>query len=674
MVSCSRETVAGKGNLSPVPDAEVTTLRATIGPYRCEELGEETDHATRTSIVTDGNGNMQLVWSDKDTLGIFPSSGFQVPFPLAGHAGEKNATFDGGGWGLKSDGFYSAYTPLIGDFYLNPTRIPLSLLHQSQDGNGSFEHLNKYDFMTSLHATVNPGGGLEFNFQHLVSILHIQIKMPTGGKYKYVLLETNGAFTTEATLDLTDGSVTTTSQSPVQLIKLENVELDDSEPEPVLDLYVSLFPVDLSGKTLYIKVYNEDGLCFSTTLAAKNFEAGTVYHSRKIAALDVTHTGLPVVVINTPGNQEITSKEEYIGNTLISVFRSDIPDEFSAVTNIKGRGNYTWQALKKPYAVKFDKKKSLVSLPEDKSWILLANYYDPTLLRNDVALYLGDAFSTLDWTPHFTDVDLVLNGEYRGIYQLGEKIKIGKKRVNVGDDGFLVEIDMKSYNFNEGRFDDDARCFFVPHILCPINVKDPDVEYDDTNFTFIRDRLTEIDAVLFSDNYQDPQTGWQKYMDMDSFVDWYIINELAKNVDSAFLTSCFMHLKRNGKLVMGPIWDFDLGFGNYGDSSYNETSGFYIKDVTWYERLFTDPAFVARVKERFQFYYTNRQLLYDRIDRKAGVLKTKVYEDNYLWGTLCYVYAPREEVMAAYQEQVDELKDWLEARFEWLNTNLAALQ
>ena len=673
MASCSREARVGTSDPYPVPDGEVTALRATIGSFRCEDLGEGAAPSTKTSIITDGDGNLQLVWSDKDTLGIFPASGFQVPFPLAGHAGEKNATFDGGGWGLKTDGTYSAYTPLIGDFYLSPTKIPLSLLNQSQDGNGSFEHLNRYDFMAALHATVNESGGLEFNFQHLVSILHIQIKMPAGGKYKYVLLETNGAFTTEATLDLTDGSVTATRQSPVQLIKLENVELDDSEPEPVLDLYVSVFPVDLTGKTLYVKIYHEDGDCFSTELAAKSFEAGTIYNSRKIAALDFTHTGLPVVVINTPGNQAITSKEEYIGNTLISVFRPDVPDEFSAVTNIKGRGNYTWQALKKPYAVKFDKKKSLVSLPEDKSWILLANYYDPTLLRNDVALFLGDAFSTLDWTPHFTDVDLVLNGEYRGIYQLGEKIKIGKKRVNVGDDGFLVEIDMKSYNFKEGTFDDDARCFFIPHILCPINVKDPDVEYDDANFNYIRDKLTKIDAVLFSDNYQDPQTGWQQYMDMDSFVDWYIINELAKNVDSAFLTSCFMHLKRDGKLKMGPIWDFDLGFGNYGDSSYNETSGFYIKDVTWYDRLFSDPAFVARVKERFQYYYTNRQLLYDRIDRKAGVLKPKVSEDNYLWGVLCSPYAPREEVMAAYQEQVDVLKNWLEARFEWLNTNLAAL-
>ena len=457
-----------------------------------------------------------------------------------------------------------------------------------------------------------------------------------------------------------------TKQSPIQAMKLENVNVTESENGYVLDIYMSILPADLTDKMLYTKIYDEDNNCYSTTMQAKNFEAGVIYNSKKIAKEDLTHSGLPVTIINTPTNQDITSKEEYIENTLISILQTDIIDEFCELTNVKGRGNSTWAAPKKPYAIKFNKKKSLIGLPEDKSWVLLANYNDATLLRNYAALFMGNEMSVLDWTPHFDYIDLMLNGEYKGIYQLGEKIKISKKRVNVGDDGFLLEIDWRCLD------EDDARYFYVPHIINPINIKDPDVEYEnDDNYTFIKDKITEIDQVLYSDDYQDADNGWQKYMDMDSFVDWYIINELAKNADAKFGTSCYMNFKRGGKLKMGPIWDFDLGFGNYGKQPYDDPTGFYIKDLaSWYTRLFTDPAFVSRTKERFNYYYTNRQMIYDAIDAKAATLLPKIVEDNKLWGRICSVSSSKETVEDAYEQKVIELKEWIETRFEWLNTNI----
>ena len=669
MVSCSQELTETALVQCTVKGEEVTKLSANIGNFRSETMGEESP-ATRSTIVEDEHGDLQLVWSDKDTLGIFPSSGYQVPFPIAAQAGTKNAYFDGGGWGLMSNGTYSAYSPLIGDLYLKKTEVPLVLLTQVQNGNGSFAHLNKYDYMAAVNATVNQSGGIEFNFEHLVAILHMQIRMPQAGTYKYVILETSDKFTTEAKLDLSDGSVTMTKQSPIQAMKLENVEVDDSDPNHVLDIYMSILPADLTGKILYTKIYDENNNCYSTTMQAKNFEAGTIYNSKKIASADLTHSGLPVVIINTPNNQDITSKEDYVENTLMSVLQMDIMDEFCELTNMKGRGNSTWAAPKKPYAIKFDKKKSLMDLPEDKSWVLLANYYDATLLRNDLAFFMGNEISTLDWTPHYQQVDLILNGQYKGIYQLGEKVKISKKRVNVGDDGFLLEVDAKA-DANEVTFN-------VTHIGQPINIKEPDVVVDGEDYNYIVDYLTNSDAALFSENWLDAEDGYKKYIDMSSFVDWYLINEIAKNNDAIFYTSCYMNLKRGGKLKMGPLWDFDVAFGGYpweprASEISNLTTGFYIKDVSWINRMFNDPEFLSLVKERFNDFYSRKQDMLDHIDSKAAIIIEKVIEDNKLWGRITIKTASNEEVKVAYQEKVNQLKTWLSTRLEWLKTNLANL-
>lgn len=670
MASCSQELTESIITQQPTNEKEVTRLSANIGNFRSESMGED-EPMTRSTIIEDVNGDLQLVWSDKDTLGIFPSSGFQVPFPIASKAGTKNATFDGGGWGLKNDGTYAAYTPLIGNLYLKKEEIPLVLLTQVQNGNGSFAHLNQYDYMAAVNATVNEGGGVDFNFEHLVAILHMQIRLPQAGTYKYVILETSDKFTTEAKLDLSDGTVTMTKQSPIQAMKLENVVVEEVDGYNVLEIYMSILPADLTDKILYTKIYDENNNCYSTTMQAKNFEAGTIYNSRKVATADLTHSGLPVVIINTPNNQDITSKDEYVENTLISILQMDIMDEFCELTNMKGRGNSTWYNPKKPYAIKFDKKKSLMSFPEDKSWVLLANYFDPTLLRNDLAFYMGSEISSFGWTPHFKQVDLILNGQYKGIYQLGEKVKIAKNRVNVGDDGFLMEIDERALT------EEDARYFTVGHITNPINIKDPDVEYNDDDYNYIKTYLEAADAALFSEDFTNQDNGWQKYMDMDTFVDWYLINEISKNNDGIFFSSCYMNLKRGGKLKMGPLWDYDIAFGGFPwnptTDFINQPEGFYIKNVPWFTRLFEDPAFVERVKERFNVFYDNKQNLLDHINAQTSILINKVVEDNKLWGTITTTTATNEEVKVVYQEEVDYLKNWLTDRLEWLKTNISEM-
>lgn len=670
IVACNSELESVIQNVEPVSGGpELKEFRATIGKFVSEDT--KNSATTRTTVVTDANDDLQLVWADNDTIGIFPSSGNQVGFPMSGSAGSKTARFDGGGWGLKSESTYSAYYPLIGQFYLDQTKIPLIMSAQTQDGNGSYAHIGKSDYMAAVNATVNADGGVDFQFSPLTCLIHMQLKMPTRANFTYVALETSAEFNTEALLDLTTGTVTPTKKSPLQVLKLTNTDLSDGEENPILEVYFSILPVDLSSKLIYVKVFDDAANCYSATLTAKNFEAGTIYNYRKITEEDLTHTGLPVVVLNTPNNVGITSKEDYVENTLISILQTDIMDEFCELTNVKGRGNSTWSAPKKPYAIKFDKKKSLLSLPEDKSWVLLANYYDVTLLRNDLAFYMGHELSSLDWTPNYQQVDLILNGEYKGIYQLGEKVKVGKKRVNVGDDGFLLEVDAHA--------GEDEITFNVSHIVKPINIKEPEVLVGDDNYNYIKDYLTNVDEILFSDNFLDADEGYKKYIDINSFADWYLINEIAKNNDAVFYSSCYMNLKRGGKLKMGPIWDFDVAFGGYpweprGSEVSNIPEDFYIKtNVSWYKRMFQDPEFVEKVKERFNVFYSNRQLIYDRIDMKAAELVEKIYEENKLWGRLLSSASTESEVKTAYQEKVIYLKNWIDTRLEWLNVNINAL-
>lgn len=373
-------------------------------------------------------------------------------------------------------------------------------------------------------------------------------------------------------------------------------------------------------------------------------------------------TGLPVLWIETEGRANITSKETYI-NAHFKLVEDVLTKSPGSVTEIdgqiKGRGNSTWGLPKKPYRLKFDSKVSLLNEPKDKSWVLLANYTDKTSLRNATAFYMG-SISNLEYTPHFQFVDVMLNGKYNGTYQLGDHLKISKDRVNVGDDGFLLEIDAKAAA--------DDVTFKTNKIGHPINIKDPDVIEGDDNYTYVRDYVLAAEAALFSDDFTNQENGWQKYLDIESFVDWYLINEIGKNNDACFYTSCYMNLKRGGKLKMGPLWDFDIAFGNVNYNGTYNVNGFWIKGVTWYTKLFQDPVFVAKVKERFNYFYAHLSEIMNFINENASYLKYSVIENNNKWGTFYNYTWPNYDIWGSYNNEVQSMKTWLKNRMEWLKS------
>ena len=375
-------------------------------------------------------------------------------------------------------------------------------------------------------------------------------------------------------------------------------------------------------------------------------------------------TGLPVMSITTDGLQEVTSKDSYIGANLM--MKEDVRtraagDMIESRVNIKGRGNSSWKFSKKPYTLKFDEKVSLLDMHKDKTWVLIPNYNDKSMLRNSLAFYMS-SISHIDYTPECHFVELIFNENYQGTYLLCEKLKIAKHRVNVGDDGFLLEIDSRAPG------EADARYFEVPHLENVVNIKDPDVEFHDENFRYIKDYITKVDDVLFGSNYTDPNVGWQAYLDMDSFVDWYLIQEIGKNLDGIYDTSCYMHLARGGKLKMGPMWDMDIAFGNIAQANQTcyDPTGFYINGVKWYARLFNDPTFVARVKERFNYFYSRMNDILANVNADAQYLKYSVEENDDKWHLLNTYTWSNYDIWGSYQNEVQGLKEWLVTRMEWL--------
>lgn len=376
-----------------------------------------------------------------------------------------------------------------------------------------------------------------------------------------------------------------------------------------------------------------------------------------------SYTGLPVLWVETEGRKNITSKDEYINASCKleeNLGTNASGKVLEAPGKIKGRGNSSWSYTdKKSYTLKFDKKVSIFDEPKDKSYVLIANSFDKTMLRNYIAYYMGK-LSNLDYSPTFHFIELFLNGEYRGTYMLGDKLKISKDRVNVGDDGYLLEIDSRA-PYENGIF------FYTPKFPSPVSIKDPDIEPGSDAFIYIEDFVNKAEEVLFSKHFTDPTEGWQKYMDIESFVDWYIINEIARNNDPLhFNTSAYMNLRRGGKLIMGPLWDFDVTFGNNTNPDVYPVEGLSVYGSTWFNRLMQDPVFVTKVKDRFEYFYNKRAMILNELNTMSSYLRYSVEENDNKWKFLYTSGFANYNTWGRYKNEVEYLKKWICDRMDWL--------
>lgn len=376
--------------------------------------------------------------------------------------------------------------------------------------------------------------------------------------------------------------------------------------------------------------------------------------------LTIVKSEIPTMKINTENKAPIDSKDNYVnGNMEVFEYNGD-NDELvsSGKLQIKGRGNTTWTMPKKPYRVKLDEKLGLFDLPKSKHWTLLANYTDKSMLRNEIAFEMG-RMSVLEWTPRTHFLNLILNGKLQGVYQLTEQIRIDKDRVNVTDDGYIIEVD------SEDKVSRDDITFKTERLL--FTIKDPDVETNDNRYNWIKNHINMIENILYSDNFNDSETGYKTYIDIESFVDWYLINEIAKNPDACFYSSCYMNITPGGKLKMGPLWDFDIAFGSdyflYYDVSPND---FWVKPSAWINRMFLDPEFVDLVKTRFQYFKSKKSDIIHSLNQNAKYLKYAAVNNEVIWHTLL-AGENVDAIISRYEDEVRFVENWIIERFDWLD-------
>ena len=367
---------------------------------------------------------------------------------------------------------------------------------------------------------------------------------------------------------------------------------------------------------------------------------------------DVTGT-LPVLYVYTPDGAPVVSKDEWLKESHAYLKAADGTVSDLGTASIKGRGNTTWRNFdKKPYALKLDKKAALLGMPKDKRWDLLANAVDRTRLRNDIAFELGRRLSPdheqhyFDWTPRGEYVELVLNGTHMGNYYLVEHIKIAQDRVNITEmtaaditepgitGGYLLEMSTEMDEVNQFYtnafpdaypYKDGQHRFDGSNYRLPVMVKDPDEDVmQPAQLAWLKDYVNTLQGHIVRND-----GDWTSQVDMDSFICWMFVQEVVGNYECFHPKSAYLHKDRSGKLVMGPLWDFDYGTFR---KDYKSTPVYHYS--IWYPQMLQNSTFKARAKELWPVV---RPLLRDvantYVDARAAAIKASVERDWAAWPT-----------------------------------------
>ena len=327
---------------------------------------------------------------------------------------------------------------------------------------------------------------------------------------------------------------------------------------------------------------------------------------------------LPVMFINTEGYCDITSKEEYIVADWwldamgIEGYESIGSAEEPLKMQIKGHGNYTWTDCdKKSFRLKFDQKQEILGMPSNRHWVLKANAFNWKGQIEDALPFEIGRRMGLAWTPQLQPVEVVMNGQFIGLYFLYEKIRVGKNRVNITEQeddeiepehvtgGWLLEInnyrEPENLVFTEGN----GEPFWVmPH--------SPE-HLSDVQYQYIISLLQNADHAIYNPDKFNRE--WEQYIDIDSLAIYYLAQEVVDNQE-AFSGSCYMHKERGDstKLIFGPLWDCDHSFHRYGNGyEFNE---FIYEDVpsNWYSRWIGEiakfPNFQLKVRIYWKKFYS----------------------------------------------------------------------
>lgn len=392
-------------------------------------------------------------------------------------------------------------------------------------------------------------------------------------------------------------------------------------------------------------------------------------------------TNLPTLYIETMNGRSITSRSTYILCRLTYVDGEETTVYDSV--EIRGRGNSTWSLAKKPYRIKFPEPIRFLGKGRAKarSWTLLANHADKSLIHNALASEVG-TFVGQPFTAASLFVDLVLNGTYLGNYQISDQVNVDKRRVNIveQDEPATEESNITGGYFLElGGFSTGDPVWFRTPRNIPVSIKSPDeTVVNSTQKNYIRSYLSDYESRLFSADYRDPELGYRAVTDSSTLVSWYIATEVTANPDGLWSTYVYKD-QDNPLLYWGPLWDFDIAFNNcnrIGDVTrrFMTDAGFGSDNAgMWVKRMIKDPWFNWAVNKGWQrfvaegieghllHYVDSLAVLLDesqRLNYQKYRIDQRVYNEIYLFST--------------YQEYIDDLKEWISDHIQFLSYGFAS--
>ncbi|MFT5886854.1 MAG: hypothetical protein ACI9IP_003325 [Arcticibacterium sp.] len=357
---------------------------------------------------------------------------------------------------------------------------------------------------------------------------------------------------------------------------------------------------------------------------------------------------LPVFRITTENKTPVNSKDIYQNASL--TIDGDQP--FTGYIEIRGRGNTTWGFPKKPFKIRLHEKTSLLNGLPAKKWILLANYLDPSLMQNAVAMKIGHLLQ-MPFTNTIEPIELWLNNVFLGNYMLTEQVEAKENRVDVGKEGVLLSLDT--------GIEPDENNFESSIYKLPIIIKHPK-EKNDPRLETVEQDFNELEKRINSSDF--PDNNYLELFDGEQMAKYLIVYTLTCNEEINHPKSTYIHKKLGGKFTMGPIWDFDWAF------SYEQSHEHYInprrplfwernsKGKIFFKRIVSDPQIRALMKTQWQIFRSNNyNKLLDFVDSYAASIESSREADFKKWG--------RGE--ADFNVEKEDLKNWLVLRANYMD-------
>ncbi|NLA16127.1 MAG: spore coat protein CotH [Bacteroidales bacterium] len=390
-------------------------------------------------------------------------------------------------------------------------------------------------------------------------------------------------------------------------------------------------------------------------------DESTQSYTVQVSLVSVEKANLPHIYIAIENGEPMETRDKKRElNAVVRVEGKKKYASYEGACTIRGRGNSTWGMPKQPYRIKLKEAASLMGLPAYKDWVLLNEYLDGSMLYNSIPFKAGQLLG-IPYTNTMVPVELTINGEYRGVYAFTEHKEVGEGRIDVGDGGLLLELDV--------YYDEDWK-FWSAYSYLPVMIQYPKSKnMTEQLLQAIRGDFNNLDRLVQASSF--PNNEYLDYFDDLSFVNYMIVYELTKNGEINHPKSTYINKPAGGKYRMGIIWDFDWGYG------FEEEYMHYIlvranEPLFWgpdkeglgtrfFGRLMSDPHMQQLFKERWEWFKAEKMdLLKDYVIEYAQAVAPALADDHAIWG-------PRS-ASSNPQTNLQRILDWLDARAAYIDS------